>query len=176
MTTPKSLRHLNTVTTVVIHCADTRNGSAHTADDIDGWHRERGWRRSAAGLALQQPALKCIGYHAVIEADGTVVPCRHIMEIGAHVGGHNRNSVGVCLVGRDKFSLAQWHALRELVARWEEAMPIARIAGHREFNAGKTCPGFSVMEWLATDRQPLVQHLLTPKGEPSPHGNATPST
>lgn len=166
---------MNAIVTVVIHCADTPNGSRHTASDIDDWHRQRGFRRAARNLELQQPSLKCIGYHAVIETDGSVVPGRHVREIGAHVTGMNRNSVGVCLVGRDAFTLAQWDALRTLVDQWEQIMPIARVAGHREFNPHKTCPGFSVLDWLANNRRPLTHHIFTPQGEPSPHGNTTPT-
>nr|WP_329601534.1 N-acetylmuramoyl-L-alanine amidase [Pasteurella multocida] len=40
---------------------------------------------------------------------------RKIGEIGAHCRGQNRNSIGICLVGTDRFTVAQWQALANLV-------------------------------------------------------------
>lgn len=164
---PPTTRALPSIDTIVIHCADTPNGVKHTAVEIDDWHRARNFRRAKAALELQSPQLKYIGYHAVIEIAGNVVLGRDLSEVGAHVEGNNRNTVGVCMIGRDRFTREQWHALRDLVAKWEQAMPIERIAGHREFNRLKTCPGFSVAQWLADGRWPSLDHICNPK-ETSP--------
>ena len=40
-----------------------------------------------------------IGYHYLIKLDGTVQEGRPINKIGAHVGGHNRDSIGIAYVG-----------------------------------------------------------------------------
>ena len=43
---------------VIIHCSATPEGKDYTVEDIDRWHRERGF--------------DCIGYHYVIYRDGSV--------------------------------------------------------------------------------------------------------
>ena len=70
---------------IIVHCAATPEGKNFKAADIDRWHRER--------------KMKCIGYHYVVDLDGTVEPGRPESEIGAHCLGHNQYSIGVCYVG-----------------------------------------------------------------------------
>jgi hypothetical protein len=54
--------------------------------EIRRWHvQQRGWRD--------------IGYHWVIDRDGAVAPGRKETEVGAHVEGHNRGTIGICLLG-----------------------------------------------------------------------------
>ena len=49
-----AVRRLDEIRTLVIHCADTPNGKAFTAADIDRWHAERDFKRDlrATRLAL----------------------------------------------------------------------------------------------------------------------------
>lgn len=47
----------------------------------------------------RQMGLLDIGYHYVIERDGTLIECRPPDAMGSHCPGYNHNSVGVCLVG-----------------------------------------------------------------------------
>lgn len=160
-------RDLSQITTVVIHCADTPNGRANTIEDIDAWHGERGFKR-ALWLAKQwQPHLKHVGYHFVIEVDGAVRPGRQLHETGAHVEGHNHNSIGICMVGRDKFSFEQWESLRTLVQLLlhpanDLGVKLTAICGHRDLNPGKTCPGFDVADWLLHGYQPTPDQILMP--------------
>lgn len=58
---------------------------------INEWHKARGFPLSSLGFY--------VGYHYVIEKDGTVVRARNDDEIGAHDTGENLDSLGICLVG-----------------------------------------------------------------------------
>lgn len=140
---------------IVVHCSATPPGSDIGADEIDDWHRNRGWSG--------------IGYHAVIRRDGTVEFGRHFDEAGAHVKGQNYRSVGVCMVGgvddrgdaQDNFSQAQFESLRATIAFLERAYPDASVVGHRDLSPDldgdgiidrsewlKECPSFEVAEKL----------------------------
>jgi N-acetylmuramoyl-L-alanine amidase len=62
-----------------------------------------------------------IGYHFVITngngaPDGQVQVGRAIEKQGAHAKNRNHNSIGVCLVGNDKFTNKQKEALVQLLA------------------------------------------------------------
>lgn len=149
---------------IVIHCSASKNGDASVNRDvIDRWHREKGWNG--------------IGYHHVIEVDGFVSTGRLESEIGAHVAGENASSIGICMVGTDKFSLAQWESLRGLCMMLEARYPTASFWGHRDFSPDKdgdgviemeewfkTCPGFDVSEWRLSGMDPQwnLEHLLMP--------------
>lgn len=139
------------VNTVWIHCAATRPNwmtGAHIADKvaaIRSWHVSgNGWRD--------------IGYHWIIDRDGTVAPGRPETVQGAHVAGYNQDSLGVCLLGghgsvqdgifSDNFTQAQADALRRLLRDIEARHGKVRVRGHNEV-ANKACPGFNVQRWLA---------------------------
>ena len=49
---------MRTINQIIIHCTATKAGRKTTVEEIDRWHRARGFR--------------CIGYHYVIYLDGTV--------------------------------------------------------------------------------------------------------
>lgn len=167
-----------TITDIVIHCAATPNGKPFSREQIDAMHRQRGFQRQPVAITRYQPELKhglpSIGYHWVLELDGQAKPGRHPEEIGAHVQGSNAKSLGICLIGTDRFSLAQWSTLRLLVSKLRQTYPAARIRGHRDFSPDmdgdgvierhewlKTCPGFDVQTWLDGGMTPAAGHLLS---------------
>lgn len=139
---------------IVIHCSASPNGKATVnVGVIDAWHKERGW--------------KSIGYHYVIETDGRLSIGRLEDEIGAHVVGSNASSIGVCMVGTDRFSFEQWRSLAQLVSGLQYRYPGAKVLGHRDFSPDKDgdgvieewewmkkCPGFEVSAWLAAGMEP----------------------
>lgn len=167
-------RPLSQIDEIIVHCADTPNGRPFTAADIDRWHGERGFRRDPRALTGEGPwagqgphasELAHIGYHYVIRVNGVVEVGRRLTETGAHCRGRNGRSIGVCLVGRDRFSPAQWRSLRKLVEaeqrdRRRDGRPPLAVYGHRRFNRRKTCPNFDVAAWLAGGLEPLQDHLL----------------
>lgn len=132
---------------IVIHCAATPNGKHYTVSDIDKWHKARGFDR--------------IGYHYVIYIDGTIHEGRPIDTAGAHATGYNARSIGICLIGTDKFTLPQWNALKQKVQSLKDEYYIYKIAGHNEIpKVVKICPGFSVKDWRHNDMKPLEGHIL----------------
>ena len=130
---------------IIIHCSDTPEGRDDRADDIRRWHtKERGWSD--------------IGYHYVIDLDGTIEPGRPIETAGAHCTGHNTNSIGICYVGgktkdmkkakdtrTDEQKASMLLLLKFLCAKYPKAV----IYGHRDF-AAKQCPSFDAKEEYKT--------------------------
>ena len=145
---------------IVIHCTASPNGVWYSAADIDAWHRQRGFVRLPEFVKRQNPSLLAIGYHFVIYTNGAVASGRHLEEVGAHAKGHNRTSLGISLVGTDKFTPIQWEMLRANVRGLRLKFPDAQVVGHRELNPGKTCPGFDVQTWLENDMNPDPAHIL----------------
>lgn len=151
---------MRTITGIVIHCSASANGDSRvTRDVIDGWHREKGWRK--------------IGYHYVIEVDGFIKPGRDLEEIGAHVEGSNAHTVGICMVGTDRFAQAQWNSLAAIVRELREKYPEATVMGHRDYSPDKdgdgviepwewlkTCPGFDVAAWIENGMAPAEENVL----------------
>lgn len=120
---------------IIVHCADTPEGRDDKAADIKRWHKAQGWSD--------------IGYHYVIDLDGTIEPGRPLETAGAHCTGHNANSIGICYIGgcdkdmkpkdtrTDEQKAALLLLLKYLVAKY----PVAKIYGHKDF-AQKACPSF----------------------------------
>lgn len=124
---------------IVIHCSDTPNGRPHTAEHIHVWHKER------------DNPFDGIGYHYVIRVDGVIENGRPEFWQGAHASGHNKNSIGICMIGTDEYSLDQWMALSELVNGILARYPESKVIGHNEVS-NKICPGFDVQYWLRNKR------------------------
>ena len=144
---------------IVIHCGATPNGRHNTVEDIDKWHHANGWQRKAAAMRAFNPRLSSIGYHYVIYTDGTIRTGRSEDEIGAHAAGYNTRSIGVCLLGTDRFTPEQWESLAEVIRRIGEGR---KVIGHRDIpGVKKSCPGFDVAQWLAGGMEPLPDHILT---------------
>ena len=130
------MRHIDEI---IMHCTATPQGMAVSVDDIDRWHRQRGFAS--------------IGYHFVVYLDGTVHTGRPVDLIGAHCKGHNAYSIGICYVGgldsyghpKDTRTPAQKESLRLLVVALKTQYPNAKVYGHRQF-ANKACPCFDAGE------------------------------
>lgn len=127
---------------LVIHCSATPPTMDIGVSEIRSWHQKRGFYD--------------VGYHYIIRRDGTRERGRLLDEIGAHVVGHNHHSVGVCLVGgtdkmgqpENNFTEAQWTTLYTTMKELHETYPKSVIVGHRDLDARKACPSFSVSEWV----------------------------
>lgn len=143
------------VTGIFIHCTatppDWRPGDTpdQRVEAIRAMHiRERGWRD--------------IGYHWLIDRDGTILRGRPESEIGAHVAGHNTGTIGISLFGgltskpRDpfarNFTARQETALEDLIKDIRARTKIKWIKGHNQVDNGKACPGFWVPDWLVSAR------------------------
>ena len=125
---------------IFIHCSATPEGRDISTETIRSWHvKGNGWSD--------------IGYHFVIELDGTLKEGRPLHRSGAGVRGHNAHSIHVCYIGgmdkdknaKDTRTQAQRDALNKIVAGLLDDYPEATIHGHNEF-AAKACPSFDVQK------------------------------
>ena len=125
------------IDSIILHCSATREGQDFTVEDIDRWHKHRGWSG--------------IGYHYVIYRDGSIHKGRDVAYAGAHCRGHNSHSIGVCYIGgldekgkpKDTRTPAQKKALVDIVKELTTTYHGARVYGHNQF-AAKACPCFDV--------------------------------
>lgn len=141
---------------LVVHCSATRPAQDIGVRDITQWHIQRGF--------------DTVGYHYVIRRNGEVERGRPENAVGAHVRGHNVNSIGICLAGgvdnagkpANNFTAAQFVALHQLLDELRKRYPEARVLGHRDLSPDrngdgvispnefiKACPSFDVATWLA---------------------------
>ena len=124
---------------IVVHSSATPQDRDHTKADIERWHKARGF--------------KGVGYHYIVLLDGIVEKGRAITDQGAHVRGHNHNTIGVCYIGgvdfakraKDTRTEAQKKALRQLLSELLAVYPEATIVGHRDL-AATACPSFDAKE------------------------------
>lgn len=127
------------VNKIIIHCTATAEGKDYSVETIRGWHLKRGWRD--------------IGYHFLIQRDGTVEEGRPIEMTGAHTKGHNWDSIGIAYVGgveakringkwvaKDTRTDEQKDSLVDLICQLHDCYG-GTVYGHRDFSA-KACPSF----------------------------------
>lgn len=125
---------------VIIHCSATKNKEECDISTIDKWHRERGW--------------EMCGYHYVIQPDGRVQRGRPESKVGAHCEGANKDSIGICLIGTDKYTKDQFLSLRGLIEEicLRYKIPVTEIYMHHEFESakkqGKTCPNIRAADYV----------------------------
>lgn len=138
------------ISEIIVHCTATRpdwmwgRPTREKVAEVRRWHvQDRGW--------------KDIGYHFLIDRDGTLALGRPIDQVGAHTAGHNTGTIGVCLFGGfgsaatdnffDNFTPEQDKTLRAVLETLSSTYPIKKVSGHNEY-AAKACPSFSVTKWF----------------------------
>ncbi|MFA0282369.1 N-acetylmuramoyl-L-alanine amidase [Vibrio sp. 10N.222.55.F12] len=130
------LPHCPPYSFITVHCSATPPQQDVGVAEIRRWHKKKGWRD--------------VGYHFVIRRNGDVQLGRPLSQTGAHVKGHNKGNIGVCLVGgcnaelqpEDNFTLAQRKALFGLMAALQEQFLISdeNVKGHKDWGVNKACP------------------------------------
>lgn len=117
---------------IILHCSDSSDSKDLGVKEIRQWHLDRGWSD--------------VGYHFVIRRDGRIERGREEEVKGAHVKGHNDDSIGVCWVGRKVASDAQLQSiymlLRGLIDKYD--LNVYDVFGHTELDSGKTCPNLDM--------------------------------
>ena len=131
---------MRAINKIIVHCTATPEGRDVSAETIRRWHvKDNGWSD--------------IGYHWVIELDGSLQEGRKEHLNGAHAKGHNTDSVGVVYVGgcdkdmkpKDTRTDAQKEELICILKDLKGRYPKAEIIGHRDV-ANKACPSFDAKE------------------------------
>jgi len=143
---------------VILHCTDSSWG---TVESVRRFHvSERGWADIGYHYLITNcyPTFESVKTHRLdLAYDGKVWKGRDLdhdgdveEEVGAHVQGWNKKSLGVALVGTGGiFTSAQIRSavelIRDLCIRHEIAFD--RVLGHYETGAPKTCPEIE-MGWF----------------------------
>lgn len=137
---------------IVIHAALTLPEQSFTMSDVRDWHRQNGWIDA--------------GYHFGINRDGSLEYGRPVWAMGAHVSGHNSDTIGIVLMGgaerapngdlvwapdsEENFTPHQRRTLFHLVWAMKLSYPDATVKGHRDYlpdGHPKLCPAFDVGAW-----------------------------
>jgi N-acetylmuramoyl-L-alanine amidase len=123
---------LKKIKKIVLHCSDSPDSVDIGVKDIRRWHLNRGWSD--------------VGYHYIVRRDGRIEKGRDLNTMGAHVRGHNDDSIGVCWVGRkvasDKQLQAIYKLMRGLMSKFN--LNAYDIYGHTELDPNKTCPNLDM--------------------------------
>lgn len=142
---------------LVVHCSDSTWG---TVEEIDKWHKARGWRGIGYNLVIYNGFLTSTRFD--LETNGRIVQGRPIdmntylegLETGAHAMGFNDSSIGICLIGKSNFTRAQFESLHALITLWDKIIPGLEVLGHRDLpEVKKTCPGFDAREFASVSRK-----------------------
>ena len=135
--------------TVVVHYSATYPDQDYTWKKLVADHIERGFRTG--------------GYHWYIRRDGTLIEGRAESEMGAHVGGHNSGTLGICFEGGLERAtgpnVGVWNPTPEqeetlitLINNILQRHPtITRVVGHIDLD-NTQCPGVpkgAVEKWWA---------------------------
>lgn len=129
---------MRVINTIIVHCSDSDYPQHDSIEVITSWHLERNF--------------KDIGYHYVITKDGKIHKGRAESVIGAHCKGENKDSIGICLTGKNEFSKEQFKSLEilciDICSRHD--LEKSDIYPHNHFDHWRTCPNFSVEKILDT--------------------------
>lgn len=136
--TLKLLDTIRPINEIIFHCTATPEGKKYTVADVRAWHKKRGFTD--------------VGYHYLIDIDGTILLGRPIGQVGAHVQNHNTGTIGVSYFGgvsadgkvaKDTRTPAQRASALWLVGALAKKFSVKKITGHNEY-ANKACPSFDV--------------------------------
>jgi N-acetyl-anhydromuramyl-L-alanine amidase AmpD len=124
-------RSIHQIDLVVVHHSATSSG--------DPW--------SYAKYHVEKNDWPGIGYHYVIQPDGTIYQTNDLDTVSYHTSGENANSIGICLTGNfdvQKPSFKQLESLIWLIRDLNQYLGRRlQIQGHNQYSA-KSCPGNNI--------------------------------
>ncbi|MFO8236461.1 MAG: N-acetylmuramoyl-L-alanine amidase [Bacteroidales bacterium] len=138
---------------IILHCSDSSSGNAAL---IAKWHvKERGWSGIGYHYVILNGWLTSTVYNPIY--NGHIETGRPLdddpvvkkTEAGAHVRGHNYNSVGICLVGNSRiFTEEQLNTSLRIVQRLEKQFNNIQVVQHSDLDPKKPdCAGLDMDKW-----------------------------
>lgn len=150
-------RRLDKITHLAVHHSQTKTGSAE----------------SFARYHVNNKKWPGIGYHFVIEKDGTLKWCHNLEVKSYHVGKSNSFSIGICVLGdfrEQTLEEVQFKPLLFLLKylKRELSIPNENVWGHSEFPGydWKACPSID-MNAIRIQLTDQPSHSDVPVGESS---------
>ena len=125
-------------------------------EEIDRWHKERGWKGIGYNIVISNGVLKP-DLKYIPDFDGLIFEGRKLdfntyldgIETGAHAYGFNSSSIGVCLIGDYFFTKKQFDSLYFFVSLWRRIIPSIEVLGHCDLpDVKKSCPNFDVKHFM----------------------------
>jgi N-acetylmuramoyl-L-alanine amidase len=125
---------------IIIHVSDSPDSMDIGFSEINQWHKER-------QFTPYDKTIYC-GYNYIIRKDGTIENPRPDEIPGIHCSGHNKDSIGICWVGRSIIADQQMESLIFLCHSLMDTygLDLNSVFGHSHFNKGKTCPNIDIEE------------------------------
>ena len=126
---------------IAIHCT-AGQPTQTTKSILDYWKNNLKW--------------KSVGYHYLINADGSIEKLADESQITNGVAGFNSVLINISYKGgidaqgkpKDTRTEAQKKSMHNILIDLRKRYPKAIIQGHRDFGAKKACPSFDVKQWL----------------------------
>lgn len=134
---------------IIVHCSASDYSHQDNVEAIKRLHTlPSNWTTDWGGYRAKGNDWNDIGYHWIITTDGKIHRGRSERIIGAHTKGHNRDSVGICVVGNKEFNQDQMDALHHLIELIIKGYNLTTddVYPHWFFNPIKTCPNFNLGE------------------------------
>jgi len=128
---------LRVIKRIILHCSDSphfsKEGRMLDVEDVRSWHKAKGW--------------KDVGYHFVIPFSGEIQTGRPLGIEGAHAKGNNKDTIGICAMGKNTFTVSQIVSLKGLLQMLMTtySLRLKDIYGHYQVDHhGKTCPNYLI--------------------------------
>jgi len=86
---------------------------------------------------------KQIAYHIIIDPDGGIWLGRPLQDVGAHTRNHNKDSIGICMIGNfmvDSATEPQYQSALHVVHQLRCKFGKLEVGGHKDYVA-TACPG-----------------------------------
>ncbi len=126
------------ITHIVLHCTAGPQ-TQQTQSILNYWRNVLKWRS--------------VGYHYIVNVDGSFEQLSPIDKPTNGVAGHNANSIHICYKGgqngKDTRTVAQKATLVNLVKHMKTLYPNAVVCGHRDFSPDKNGDGkITSIDWV----------------------------
>lgn len=140
-------RKKSDVNEIIVHCFDSTFGTEKLCNK---WHTDpkpkgNGWDETGYHFIILNGFLT--NNFSLSLLAGHITPARDLKYMGAHCKGHNKNSIGIALVGTTQFLEKQFESLADLCDALEKYYnKKLKISNHYDYDRNKTCPNFDAIK------------------------------